>query len=343
MKPLSTTQESEDTRLLIRYLLDQLSEGEQERVEERYASDETFYSRLLATEDELIDSYVLGEISHDDKARFERVYLSNPHRRKKVESNRVLLEMVDNVLSQPPLHRRWIASLRRTISNPSVSLSYSFAGLLLLATLSVVLCWLLWERARLHNEMEQAKSAWSQKEKSYEQQIATLSQPSASPQSSPTSPQKQELATDGQRKEITAPRRWSSIVAFALPRAGRTRGGEGGALKTLLIPRGAVLVRLTIDVVPNDYHEYRVSLQRPGGQKIWDGTVEANPSAALTKKIVVNIPAAFFQHRDYILKVTGDSIEDELAFHHIVAINQNLPQAVQRAPLGRRGETRRAK
>lgn len=326
MKPLNTTRESDDTRLLIRYLLDELSEGEQERVEERYASDDTFYSRLLATEDELIDSYVLGDISNDDRARFEQVYLSNPHRRKKVESNRALLEMVDNVLSRPPLHRRLIASLRRTISNPHVSLAYSFAGLLLIVALSGVLFWLLWERAHLHNELQEAKSQWSKKAELYEQQIATLKQPSASPQPSPTAPEKQELAADGQKKEVTTSRHWSSpIVAFALPRGGRTRGGEGGALKRLVIARGAVLVRLTVDVVPNDYHDYKVSLQRPGGQNVWEGIVEANASSISTNKIVVNVPATFFRHRDYILKVTGDSPEDILAYHHIVAINRNLP------------------
>jgi hypothetical protein len=336
MKPLNATGESEDTRLLVRYLLDELSEGEQERVEERYASDETFYSKLLATEDELIDSYVLGDISNDDRARFEQVYLSNPHRRKKVESNRALLEMVDNVLSRPPLHRRLIASLRRTISNPHVTVSYSFAALLLIAALSGVVFWLLWERAQLHNELGQAKSQWNKQAELYEQQIATLKEPpSANPQPSPTAPVNQDLAPDRQKKEVTAPLRWSRIVAFALHGGGRTRGGEGGALKRLIIPRGAVLVRLTIDVVPNDFHKYKVSLQRPVEENGWEETVEAMPAGFSTKKIVVNVPATFFKHRDYILKVTGDSPDDILAFHHITAVNQNLPQA------RKTGETRR--
>lgn len=336
-------QESEDTRLLIRYLLDDLSEGEQERVEDRYASDEAFYFKLLATEDELIDSYVLGFISHHDRAKFEQVYLSNPHRREKVESNRALLQAVDNMLAPLPLHRRLIASLRRTISNPGMSLSYSFAGLLLIATLSVVLCLLLWERTRLHNELEQAKSEWIQKEKQYEQQIAALSQPSASPQPSPASPQKQELTTDN-RKEVATPLHGSPVVAFALQRDGRTRGGQAGALKPFVIRRGAILVELTVAVVPNDYPHYRVFLERPGGQKVWDETVVPKESAFSTKKIVVNVPAAFFQHRDYILKVTGDSPEEILAFHHIAVINQNLPAADNdRAPDGKTGETRREK
>ena len=344
MKLLSTMQESEDTRLLIRYLLDDLSEGEQDRVEERYSSDEAFYSKLLATEDELIDSYLQEDISPHDRAKFEHVYLTNPHRRKKVESNKVLLELVDNMLSPALLHRRFIASLRQTFSNPSVSVSYSFAGLLIVALLGVGLCWMLWERARMHNELEQAKAQWTQKEKDYEKQIAALNQPSASPQPSPASPDKQETATDVPRKEVAAPRRWSPVVAFALQRGGRTRGGEAGALKPLVIPRGAVLVKLTVDVVPNDYPNFRVIVERPGGQEVWDGTVGSNRSGFSTKKIVLNLPVTLFQHRDYILKVTGDSPDEILAFHHIAVINQNLPHSEnERALEGQTGETPRDK
>lgn len=326
MKPLSTIQESEDTRLLIRYLLDDLSEGEQERVEERYASDETFYTKLLATEDELIDSYVLGDISLHDLARFEQVYLTNPHRRKKVESNRALLQAVDNMLAQPPFYRRLMTSLRRTFYSQSVGLSYSFAALLLIAILTGLLCWLLWERASLHHELDQAKSQWNDKEKQYEQLITSLRQSAGDVQPSPVLPEKQEVVKDEEQKKLAASRRWSPIVAFALHRDGRTRGGAG-ALKPLIIRRGALLVSLTIDVVPNDYPSYRVSLERPGGEESWTETVVPARPDFSTKKIAVNLPATVFQHRDYILKVTGGSPDEILAFHHIVVINKNLPHS----------------
>ena len=345
MKPLDTMQESADTRLLMRYLLNDLSEEEQEEVEERYSSDETFFSRLQTTEDELIDSYVLGDISHQNRVKFEEAYLSNPHRRQKVESNRVLLEAVNNLLRRPPLYRRVVASLRRTLSPQNLSVGYSFAAVLLLAMLTGLLALLLWDRARLRNELAQANSQLIQKDNDYQQKIAELNQSRGNPQPSPNSPNKQEVVAVGPQKEVATARRRELVAAFALQRGGLTRGGEANALKPFVIKRGVILVKLTVDVVPNDYPDYKVSLQRVGGQRVWDVIVAPTRPGFTTKQIVVNLPASLFQHRDYILKVTGsDSPDQILAYQHIAVINENVvPHDTERAPDGKTGETRREK
>jgi hypothetical protein len=325
MKPLDTMQESEDTRLLIRYLLNDLNEEEEEKVEERYSSDENFFTRLLATEDELIDSYVLGDISHPDREKFEEAYLSNQHRREKVESNRVLLQAVNNMLRRPPLYQRLVASLRRTFSPQNLSIGYTFAGLLLIATLSGSLVLLLRERGRLRSDLAQANSQLIQKGKDYQEKIAELNQSHGNPQPSPVSPNKQEAVTGGPQKEVAIPRRSQPVVAFSLPRAGLTRGGEANALKPFVIKRGVLLVELTVDVVPNDYVDYKVSLQRVGGEQVWDETISSARPGFTTKQIVVPLPASLFRHRDYILKVTGsDSPHEILAYQHIAVVNENI-------------------
>jgi hypothetical protein len=343
MKPLDTTQESEDTRLLIRYLLNDLNEVEEEEVEERYSSDENFFTKLLATEDELIDSYVLGDISHPDREKFEEAYLSNPRRREKVESNRVLLQAVNNMLRRPPLYQRLVASLRRTLSPQNLSIGYTFAGLLLIAILSLSLVLLLRERGRLHNELAQANSQLIQKDKDYQERIAELTH--GNPQPSPVSPNKQEVVTSGPQKEVAIPRRSQPVVAFSLPRVGLTRGGEAKALKPFVIKRGVLLVQLTVDVVPNDYAAYKVSLQRVGGEQVWDGTISSARPGSTTKQIVVPLPASLFRHRDYILKVTGsDSPDQILAYQHIAVVNENLVSPDNKRTRDRKtGETRREK
>src|SRR5829696_6148116 len=83
--------ETEDGQLLIRYLLEDLSESERGRVEQRYFDDDALYTKLLVTEDDLIDSYVQGELPRKDRERFERVYGADPRLRQKVEANRELL------------------------------------------------------------------------------------------------------------------------------------------------------------------------------------------------------------------------------------------------------------
>lgn len=59
---------------LVRYLLGSLSDEETERLDELSVADDEFAERLQAVENELIDAYVAGELSADDRARFEAVY-----------------------------------------------------------------------------------------------------------------------------------------------------------------------------------------------------------------------------------------------------------------------------
>jgi hypothetical protein len=330
MKRFSTIQDSEDTRLLVRYLLDDLSEGEQERVEDRYAADKAFFAKLLVAEDELIDSYVLGDISHDNRSKFEQVYLTNPHRRKKVESNKVILELVENTLLVPPFYQRFIGSLRRTFSSRRMNLAYSLAGLLLVATFGSLIWRSFAEKRRLQNELEQVKAGWNRKEEQYKQQLATLNQPKIDSQSSPASRDKPEpLKEDKKRESLTGPRP-STIATFALQGSGLIRNANGTALKSLVIQRGVALLKLKVDLVANDYSDYRVSLQRVEGQDVWSGTIAADRTGLSSKKLVIDLPVSLLKHRDYILKVTGSDAPDQiLAFHHISVINKNFARPVR--------------
>jgi hypothetical protein len=320
-------QEPEDTRLLIRYLLGDLIEEEQEKIEERYSSDDNFYFKLLTTEDELIDSYVLGEISQSDRKKFEQAYLSNPYRLKKVESNKIWLELVARRLAPTPWYQRIIESLQRTLVSQRVSFNYSLAGLLLVGLLCGVLGWLLWERMRLRGELAQANSQLNQKEIDYERRIAELNQSRSNlpPEPSPGLPAQQQVSVP-EKKETKAPGR-SYVVAYVLPRVGvRTPNGAPESLKPLVIRRGTNLVRLTVDLEPNGYSEYKISLQKIGEPKIWDRSLSKNQPGFSARRIVINLPADLFETQDYILKVTASDPADEqiLAFRHLTVINENL-------------------
>jgi hypothetical protein len=322
-RKVSTTQEPEDTRLLIRYLLGDLIEEEQEKIEERYASDDNFYFKLLAIEDELIDSFVLGQISPDDRARFEQVYLSNPHRLKKVESNKIFLELVTKQLSpRAPWYQRPVESLRRAFAGQYVSFRYAFATLLLVGILGASIGWLLWDR-RWRAERAQANSEWTQKQHEYERQIAELKQRNTDSQPTPSPV----LPVAGGPEERPPVHHRSSIVMFVLPRGGvRAPRGESNALKPLVIWRGADLVRLTVDLEPNDYPEYRISLQKIGEDKArFITTLSKNQPGFSAREIVISLPADLFETQDYILKVTAtDPSEEILAFRHLQVINKNL-------------------
>jgi hypothetical protein len=73
-----------NNEILVRYLLGELSEPEQQRVESHYFRDMEFLEQLLIVEDELIDSYVIGELSDERLERFEDYFLQSPERHEKV-------------------------------------------------------------------------------------------------------------------------------------------------------------------------------------------------------------------------------------------------------------------
>ena len=86
---------------LTRYLLGDLSEAEQERLEEDFFCDNDLFFELLDTEDQLTSDYLNGHLSPADRDRFERRFLSLPDRRRSLE-----LACLLQSLARPPITER---------------------------------------------------------------------------------------------------------------------------------------------------------------------------------------------------------------------------------------------
>ena len=83
MQPIN--QQNGDDRLLQRYLLGDLSEQEQDGIEELYFTDDDYLDKLLVAENELIDDYLRGKLSAAERRKFERNYLTTPEKRQRVQ------------------------------------------------------------------------------------------------------------------------------------------------------------------------------------------------------------------------------------------------------------------
>jgi hypothetical protein len=73
-----------DREELRQYLLGNVSQEARQGIEERLLIENSFFEELLLIEEELIDDYVGGELSGDDRSRFERHFLSTPERHQKL-------------------------------------------------------------------------------------------------------------------------------------------------------------------------------------------------------------------------------------------------------------------
>jgi hypothetical protein len=73
-----------DENEMIRYLLGAVPDAEAERLDELSVVDDEFANVLSAAENDLVDSYVRGELSGEILKRFNEHYLASPRRRQKV-------------------------------------------------------------------------------------------------------------------------------------------------------------------------------------------------------------------------------------------------------------------
>ncbi len=86
--------------LIRRYLLGELREADQAALEQELLIDREKFDQAWAVENELIDSYVRGEMSLADRKRFEDHYLASPLHRERVEIARSLLSDIDQAVGE---------------------------------------------------------------------------------------------------------------------------------------------------------------------------------------------------------------------------------------------------
>src|SRR5262249_19747813 len=83
----------DNEQLLIAYLLGELPEEENARIEEQYLADETAFAPLLAIESELYDAYANNALSPERRLHFEQKFLRTPEQHGKLEFSRALLRV----------------------------------------------------------------------------------------------------------------------------------------------------------------------------------------------------------------------------------------------------------
>ncbi|HEU4712130.1 MAG TPA: zf-HC2 domain-containing protein [Pyrinomonadaceae bacterium] len=128
----------------MRYLLGLASPAEREHVESEYFHDADAFERMLAAEDDLIDAYARGELSDEERRRFEQRFLKSTQGKDRVQFSRALTRAV-----APPVQTtRWY-SLR-------------VAAIAAVVVIAVILAWLVVERRRMNNELRDLRAAHEQ-------------------------------------------------------------------------------------------------------------------------------------------------------------------------------------
>lgn len=93
---------TEEQSQIRKYLLGYAEPGEIEGLEARLLTDQNYLQEFCLVKDELVDEYVSGALSADDKTRFETHFLSTPERNAKVSFARALAVRAGSQTEEPP-------------------------------------------------------------------------------------------------------------------------------------------------------------------------------------------------------------------------------------------------
>lgn len=117
---------SQDEGTIRAYLLGELADAEQTKVEERLFADPDYVELLLIVEDELVDAYVRGTLDERERQPFEAHFLAASQRRRKLRLARALRDYANRrprrtAASTSPAGPAWWAWLRAPALRPAAA------------------------------------------------------------------------------------------------------------------------------------------------------------------------------------------------------------------------------
>jgi hypothetical protein len=307
--------------MLVQYLLGSLSEDETDRLDELSFVDDEFAERLSAVENDLVDTYVRGELSSQKLERFDSYYLASPNRREKVKIARAF-----------QIHAERAVTTGHVVFAPGHALTDTpfpqwtlLPGFLtiprLVLTAAAILAlvgagWMVFELSRLRSQVDQAQAsriALERREKELKELLERQQRASSATE--------KELERIRQEKDLLERQMASerqiaksrfpvlpanpNIATFKLAAPTRTVG----QVTAIPLPPGTDYVVLQIELEPDDYPGYNATLltlpgKMPAG---WKRERLKSRSTGESKVIDITIPATLLKSQDYILEVTGIS------------------------------------
>jgi len=295
-----------DEHLLTEYLLGESPESETERLDELSLSDDGFVDQLRAIEDDLVDSYLRGELTADSLSKFNSYYLASPLRREKVKVAKSLLTFTDKVaagsqVKEPVKAPREKRSLAGFFALPRLTLQWGFAAAALLFLITAG--YLAFENVRLRRHIGQTqaeRTALEQREQTLKGELETERTNDTAIQQE-LAQVRERLAQLAQQQSITQPAK-PIVVAFAL--SPQTRGTS--QIPNIAVPVEANALALKLDVEATGFPVYQAALKSPAtGETIWrSGRLKVNSSDGALR---VSVPAKLLKSQNYVLELSGIS------------------------------------
>jgi hypothetical protein len=165
-------QDQQMEREMVKYLLDEMSEEEEERFETDYFADDDLFERLQIVKAELADAYAHGQLDASQRERFERRFLNSPSRRKHVVFAQALKQKLSDPAVEVPAKaatRTWRPTWLGSWSPRVWALATASALLLLIGW-----GWLVSENRRLRDELAALRAERAEQARREQELLAEL-------------------------------------------------------------------------------------------------------------------------------------------------------------------------
>jgi hypothetical protein len=286
--------------LMVQYLLGQLSEEEQEQVEQRAFEDDEFYRQLLEVEDDLRFAYAQGTLPLARRELFEKRFLIFADERKRVALARDMIAELRQAQVERKASSGWLSWF---FGSASTGMRFAMAAALLVVVSGLI--WLLFETARMRGEIENLRAERAAADRQLDERIAEERaraeqlDKQLEEERDRRAQLEQELAMSGRQAEEESAR--PSVLALLLS-PGLIRGG--GETKRLVLPPGVEHVRLRLELTGDLSSTYRAVLMNSEGNEIYTRTALRARGGA-RPVITLSIPARILAEDDYELRLTG--------------------------------------
>jgi hypothetical protein len=287
----------EHEQKLVDFLLGRASEDERTALESRLFTDDELNDELLATTDDLIHSYLSGELSREDSVRFETEFLAAPRHRQRLAFVKQLVSTVDRVANED------VASSVRPFPIPARTRRWHPATAAAVVLLAVGGAALTLAVLRSHVPPDPVADPPAASAPAHEAPAL----PAAPPPAAPVAEAHNAPAPVDSR--VALPSRSGATVDLALaPRAG--------------------MVRMAL-VVDTERPGFDAVIKDERGKSVW--SARGIPPAEAGRPIVLNVPARVFASGRYALRIEGEALRDvnapapPLVFEYRLHIVRTVP------------------
>ncbi|HEX6189930.1 MAG TPA: hypothetical protein VFZ40_17770 [Pyrinomonadaceae bacterium] len=323
---MSVEPSPETEELITRFLSGQLSEEERNAVEERFLADDDYFAQLLVMEDSIVDDYVLGRLTDEDRRNADLLFRSSLLEKREVKFTEDLIASLrrareakeerqrqkkkatlDNGEIVIPKTSPWLqsqASLNLIATGlrglpRALSLSAGLIALLLVGGAT----YFLFQYRRQTRELVVQRAALERNVQEAREELRKEMQDSSELGKRLDLENKMRAQAEEALAQLRNREPKSVASVILLP----TSFERGGGAKTVSLSGNATLLRLLLEVPSTPaYPTYNVLIKTYDGREVWSR--DSIPASQIKQnKLSFVLSSSVFPYNDYRIELLGVS------------------------------------